>query len=390
MAILQNLDGQTLDTAVNQVRGRYLDLSKMATAAVKEAQKTAAPDGEEDYEPDFDPREDREQLMNKAENTAAQDAAAELSLGRFEFPQPRALAPEEAKEVALAMVDRTFAMMGNAEIKPNIKRAQPGINRLAASTFDRDGWITVISRLATRCCSDLVDKIAEIEQEMGIATGPNTWPAHIRDEIRSLLFQYIMEDFRARLDPAIRWLNEEWYYESMKNWPKGQKYIPFQKNQIKPPTPVYDSLALKLLDSICPFLDAKDMKWLIRFLAEIPTLNAAHLDRVKALARDPERVDLTVKSLTYIVMYKLPARELCMDVIEDLWRNNADAKAGAERLLKKYRPGVLPAPPPAAEEKVVKTVPPAKAAGGPQGLDGASEEKPIEGAPTGLPVAAAG
>ena len=40
---------------------------------------------------------------------------------------------------------------------PAIKKPKAGINRLAASTYDRDSWITVITRLATRANAGLDD-----------------------------------------------------------------------------------------------------------------------------------------------------------------------------------------------------------------------------------------
>jgi symplekin len=56
---------------------------------------------------------------------------------------------------------------------------------------------------------------------------------------------------------------------------------------------------LRVLDGIIPYLDAKD-KLLIRFLSEIPEVNEKVLERVKGLARDPERVQLAVNSLLFV------------------------------------------------------------------------------------------
>lgn len=53
-----------------------------------------------------------------------------------------------------------------------------------------------------------------------------------------------------------------------------------------------------------PYLDAKD-KVLIRFLSEIPAINADILERVKKLARDPERVGLAVNAIQSVLLCSL-------------------------------------------------------------------------------------
>ena len=58
----------------------------------------------------------------------------------------------------------------------------------------------------------------------------------------------------------------------------------------------YETWVLKVLDGIVPYVDAKD-KLFIRFLSEIPAINADILERIKKLAQDPERVGLAVNSI---------------------------------------------------------------------------------------------
>ena len=48
---------------------------------------------------------------------------------------------------------------------------------------------------------------------------------------------------------------------------------------------------------------------------------------------------------------KPPAREPCLDALEDLWRNYDDAKFSAAKVLQKWRPGVLAAGAAREEEK---------------------------------------
>ena len=82
----------------------------------------------------------------------------------------------------------------------------------------------------------------------------------------------------------------------------------------------YDLWVIKVLDGMLPYLDAKD-KVFTRFLSEIPQVDAAVLERVKGLARDPERVPLAVKTLHYLVLLRPPVRELALDALQDLWEN---------------------------------------------------------------------
>ena len=60
-------------------------------------------------------------------------------------------------------VARVFGVMGTLEISP-AKKAKSGINRLAASTYDRDAWITLVTRLATRASVGLRAEV-EIKTE---------------------------------------------------------------------------------------------------------------------------------------------------------------------------------------------------------------------------------
>jgi len=153
-----------------------------------------------------------------------------------------------------------------------------GFNRLAAANNDRDSWVTVVSRLATRPLAGL-DNGTKLKQE---GVGHNQ-RFSISDSIRDTLHRYVVQDFRRRIAVAISWLNEEWYNDKIQGHTDGS-------------TVHYDKWALKVLDGIVPYLDAKD-KILIRFLSEIPKLNTDLLERVKRLARDPERVSLAVNAI---------------------------------------------------------------------------------------------
>ena len=112
--------------------------------------------------------------------------------------------------------------------------------------------------------------------------------------IREMLYRYILEDFRIRINVAISWMNEEWYNDRIL-----LKHALSENNGNLDGVGVpkhYDRWVVRLLDGILPYLDARD-KVLIRFLSEIPDLSEALIERVKSLANDPERVALCVQAL---------------------------------------------------------------------------------------------
>jgi hypothetical protein len=68
------------------------------------------------------------------------------------------------------------------------------------------------------------------------------------------------------------------------------------------------------------------------------------------LALDPERVNVCLMSMQYLILMRPPVRGLTLDTIEQMWRDERfkEAKAQAEKVLRKWRPGVLeeqPSPP---------------------------------------------
>src|SRR5436189_1462202 len=108
---------------------------------------------DDEYEPDFQTAEDSEQILNKLDNAPPREdpsaSQAEVALGPFKLPPPPPLTEDEAKELGNDTVSRIFSFM-QALNEPSSKKVKAGINRLAASTYDRDAWITVVTRLATR------------------------------------------------------------------------------------------------------------------------------------------------------------------------------------------------------------------------------------------------
>ncbi|KAF2836325.1 hypothetical protein M501DRAFT_267523 [Patellaria atrata CBS 101060] len=337
--ILSSIDKNKMNNAINAVRGRYLSLSRAqqqqkAIVAAAASKAVAAPEDDDDYEPDYQPTEDAEQILNQLDNAPPDplvppDRAVEVTLGSFEMPQPPPLTDQEIMECSRNAINRVFGTMGSFDEGGSSKPQKRGFSRLAASSHDRDAWITIITRLATRSTAGLENGTSKVKSE------EDPYAARVRrsqmtfsDSIRETLYMYIIEDFRRRIDVAISWLCEEWYNDRI------------QSQNGEEPTMNYDKWAKKVLDGMVPYLDAKD-KVLIRFLSEIPQLDRELLDRVKRLASDPERVTLAVSAIHYLIILRPPVREMCLDALEDLWRNYEDARPSTAKLLTKWRPQAL-------------------------------------------------
>jgi len=166
------------------------------------------------------------------------------------------------------------------------KVARSSFTHRAAGEQDRDSWVTVVSRLATRSLTGLDG------QDTALIKHEKLSSVSLAHMIRDAMHLYIIGDFRKRIDVAVSWLNEEWYNDMIQTKTTGGSAYGM--------TPVYDRLVLKLIDALVPYLDAKDNKVLIRFLSEIPAVNRDILERIKRLARDPERVPLAVTTIQYV------------------------------------------------------------------------------------------
>lgn len=229
-------------------------------------------------------------------STGAAEIPVDIAaLGPFVLPQPPPLSQSEAADVGKETVERVFNMVATLDqpTKPSKGSSETlGFGRLAASSFDRDSWLTLLTRLATRASTGVESEAMKLEN--GYPNDQISELPALGDGIRELLYQYVLEDFRVRINVAISWMNEEWY--------NHQIQLKYAKKEAgggvdSPAVPNhYDHWAMRLLEGILPYLDARD-KVLIRFLSELPDLNHALIQKVKTLANDPERVNLCVQAL---------------------------------------------------------------------------------------------
>ncbi|KAL8712406.1 MAG: hypothetical protein Q9220_003254 [cf. Caloplaca sp. 1 TL-2023] len=337
LPVLHHVEKSAVDTAIKTVRSRYQSL-KDAQIAQGQTQAQAMGEDEEDYEPDFEPTE--EQVLNETSNLPPEESPQipiDIELGSFKLPQPPPLTLEETEQIGKGTISRVFSMMSALDEPSNTKRQKPGLNRIAGSNYDRDAWMTVITRLAIRAPAGLEDDISDNEEEETKGAVARQPPAPtLGDGIRETLWKYIIEDFRSRISIAISWLNEEWFNDRIQSQHQEDDLKAGKRRRKSN----YEKWMFKILDSILPFLDAKD-KVLIRFLSEIPALDERVIDRVKGLARDPDRVSLSANALYYLAIVRPPVREMCLAALEDLYRNYEDARVAAGKLLKKIKPEVL-------------------------------------------------
>ncbi|KAH7023149.1 hypothetical protein EDB80DRAFT_558563 [Ilyonectria destructans] len=323
---LSRLDPQVLIKAVDGIRGR---LDVLSSAPAPELNPNTAPLGvdedDDDYEPDFYQAEDTEQILNKLDSSPMVDEPGlegGLALKSFHLAQPQTLTPETALTAGNGTVTRVVEMMKSLE-DPATKKYKAGFSRLAASSGTRDSWMTILARLATRSSAGLEDISVKGEDDPSVSQS-------LSNNIRDVLYSYVMEDFRRHIDVAVSWLCEEWYNDKLQQKSEGDRPLHYEK------------CCLRLIDGFLPYLHPQD-KVLTRFLSEIPELNKTILSRVKHMCRDPSVVQLALTSLLYQVMMRPPVKEIALDTVQDIWTDFEDARPMAAKYLSKYRPGFIEA-----------------------------------------------
>lgn len=347
---LHHLDGGALNEAILAVRERYSHLQMIQQPTPLPDVPMAGPTGvddEDDYDPEYDPGDSPIDTPAAATAQALHDLVhPDIALGPFELPKPPPLTETETAQLSKQTVDRIFGNVTSLDmaLQPHFHQTL-GLNRLAASTNDREAWVAMLTRLATRAPSGLNDLIKPENEMEGAGFSVKGDPDEIQVDvdkpslangIRQTLYLYILEDFRSRLSIAISWLNEEWYSHRLRERELSSAATASQSS--------YRLWTLRLLDALLPYLDARDNRLLIRFLSEIPAIDNDILDRVKSLAKDPERVSMCIMALQYLILMRPPVREAVLDTVESIWSNQEEyreANAAARKVLAKWRPRAM-------------------------------------------------
>jgi symplekin len=236
-------------------------------------------------------------------------------------------------------------MLSSVDETQKSKVAKGGFNRLAATDYNRDAWVTILSRLATRASAGLDDPEEGIKDEYAVKNAKGS--LKISDAVRDGLYQYILYNWKQRIDVAISWLNEEWYNDMIlaqsaeeEDATRNGTTSTNHHTSAKLASGNYHRCALRLIDGILPYIEHTD-KIIIRFLSEIPQIDYSILVRLKKMAEDPERIDLACNSLHYLYMFRPPVRKIVVDVLAEMWTENERAKPSAQKLLVRWRPEVL-------------------------------------------------
>jgi symplekin len=323
----QNSDADS----IQGIRDRLTSLhaaAAVAAAATQPAEINAATaplgvdEDDDDYEPDLTPAEDTEQILNKLDNAPPEeamptaDAGPPLALGPFKLPPPPTLDPNVAARLSQAAASRVFGPLASLKEGAPLRKPKAGINRLAASSYDRDSWLTLITRLATRSTAGLEDVSSGIKPE-DAGSALDRPRISLGDTIREMIYNYILEDWRRRIEIAVAWLCEEWYNDQLTK--QSGSDAPLH----------YEDCALRLVDGFLSYITAQD-KVLTRFLAEIPELSRPLLGKLKGLCADPTTVQLALTTLLYLVMMRPPVRDIALDTVAEIW---AECKFLYHRLI---------------------------------------------------------
>lgn len=280
----------------------------------------------------------------------------------YTLPPPKALSFQEKKDHVNLIVKNFFelANKGSKDVD-EVPPAPDGtvstdLTRVAMRTWKQDSWLLLLTRLATRGMQ-VVDSTGL--DSTGLDSPDVKIENQLSDVIRKALFDCFLENIHERVDLVIEWLNEEWYSEKVLNeqklreaaeekWYKKYEEDPSSVTDVEEqirneldeadvPTPRYYEWGQKVLEAMIPFLEPSDRKIFLRLLSDLPTLNKAMIAGIKSLCSDPARSKLGFLSLQFLIMYRPPAKNACIEVLQELSEGDqSDLKAEAEKLLAKY------------------------------------------------------
>ncbi|KAK4560691.1 hypothetical protein LTR86_005269 [Recurvomyces mirabilis] len=349
LPLLGSIDPARLHAAVTAVQRRFLEYKQRPPHTALESARAVAGDEDEDYDPmaEVTMTGDRAQVINRLDQAPPQGQMQEGPIQPIVLEPGPPLSEQEKERYGKIAMTRVFSTLADldreAKAKPGKKLDDAkGFNRLAAAGVgqDREGWIMLLTRLATRTTFSL-DGDQDIKQENQDRSLVKNGKAYtIADGIRQTLLTYVMDDFRRRIDVAITWLNEEWFCDRLA-YQHQNPSVETKPSMSAGDLPHYTQYVLSTLDTLITYLDTKDGKTLIRFLSEIPEIDGRVLDRVGKLADDPERIQMCSQALLYLIMLRKPARELAIEKAVELWRGNVDAKGAMGKILTRWRPDVL-------------------------------------------------
>lgn len=204
----------------------------------------------------------------------------------FSLPSPTKFTSPERISNINQIATRMISYDKLSAPEPSSVASKKSLNRVAINSWNKDTWIILISRLLARGL-----EVISVE-------GKSSVVEEMKTNIRDKIFDYVMTNFREKIDIIIEWLNEEWFgafnynrsISSAKEGEDPEKFFPSDDS-------AYFQYTAKILDNITPFLTKSDRPQFLRLLSDLPALDKKIVLRLKSLCADPERRDLGLGSL---------------------------------------------------------------------------------------------
>ncbi|ANB14298.1 RNA-processing protein PTA1 [Sugiyamaella lignohabitans] len=316
------LASQTLlDNSIDIIRKRYqnlLETSQSSTVSKGGASLDASYDDDED---DLDAMVAAQSAQVEAgadygEEDDEDKEASLLPASSFSLALPSKLSTDQRKVELGRVVDRliSYSSMSTTILSSGAAKANKGLNRVAVTDWNKDTWIIIASRLATRGAC-------------------NSGSVEAKTVIRKHIFNYVVANFRERLEIIISWLTEEWFNEFGSGLASDN-----DKPEADESNSVYYLWASQVFDHIMPLIEADDTKGFIRLLSDLPQLNRSLINKMRSLCVDPLRAKIGFMAIRYLIKLKPPVKEFCLDLLEDLYKSDEDSRKVGGAILKTYRP----------------------------------------------------
>lgn len=363
LAALNKINTKKLSLALDIIGSRYLDvinsmspLLKQALAAEQQQQLQQQQQQQQGLPDVYDIDK-----LGGGENGESDDDDDDDNVGKdynpqtvFTLPPPKPLSLQEKKD-HINIIIKNFFKLSNREIvdidntnntetdEVNGYKINKELSSIAIKSWKKNSWSILLTRLATRGMRNQDNETNELS-----------------DMIRNSIFEFFLDNIHTRIDLIIEWLNEEWYSEKVfqeEKYKESIKQQVLQEYEVKPnkndynyqlklnskldelkvDTPNYTKWAGKVLDAMIPFLEPNDRKIFIRLLSDLPYLNNELVQRIKSLCFDPVRIKIGFLSLQFLIMYRPPVKQDCINILKELSESDQDdLKDESNKLLAKY------------------------------------------------------
>lgn len=321
LAGIASANQDLFNNSVKIVQARYKSLQEQAPALQPNTAQFPV-DSYGDDNDDFDPK--AIVTLDATENDMVQEEEEEedeldlMPASEFSLPVQEKLSQKESDREVARLVERLISY-SNVSLETSLAGADDankGLNRVALSDWKPESWIVLASRVLTRgLCSDDGGK---------------------GDIMRDHIFKYAMGNFRDRIEIIVTWLSEEWYNEYVRQANADKRPASHSESQ-------YYKWAGKILDQVVPLLEMEDSKLFIRLLSDLPELDFDLIHKLKSLCIDPDRGQVGFRALKFLIMLRPPAKQACLDLIAELYRDDPDSRPNSEPILKRYRPEAVQA-----------------------------------------------